>query len=61
MAIQPGGKCQTQSLAFFTGVLRLLSLSDGHLKRFSFIQVNFNPKPKTSRVLIYRQKCFKQS
>jgi len=32
--------------AFLEGVSRLLSLRNGHLKRFSFIQVIFNPKPK---------------
>jgi hypothetical protein len=56
MAIQPGGKCQTQILAFFTGFLHLLSLRDGHLKRFSFIHANFDPKPKTTRVLLTQKR-----
>ena len=43
--------------AFLEGVSRLLSLRNGHLKRFSFIQVNFNPPPKSNKLVMTLSWC----
>jgi hypothetical protein len=50
MALQPEGKYQTQIHAFLYESPSLLSLSESHLKRFSFIQANFSPEFKASRL-----------